>query len=501
MLRCPSKVSNRIKFGRNDLCPCQSGEKFKKCCAGKVDWQTVVDKNLDYRPYLSVRGRNLYFVSRISEALQLDPGGKPIALNDYKARFRAEAVRKIHEGLMNAWPPDMDIIQALRGLSTDISGLYIGNYSPEDIERAVVRHSIYANKIVLVDPFIYPASVRDEYNPILNPEEHRTQTLKNVNLWFGLLPWIQAGIIAFIRLPFDFDSRLNWELLTAQHDKIENNPELKEALEECLENRDTAAEKQFAYEQLVLGAPDSYLRKKLLEQGIVKDNNEAEETLKFVHKERARNPNFLEPVGPGLPAQLWMMTTGASYLGAKLTADITGSYLFTDISFKWKEIELDRKSHSAENKVWAPFAKALQNTRFKYLDHLRLDHALSLRTEQRLESFRGFLGKVWKAAKVENDFDSANAVLLAEELNHEVQQAEQEWDKIDTDLLKMVGTAATADILAAGPLIASGHAYFLAAAIAASGAVPLIASTRLRQSFPDRFPAAFFMKIDRAKSS
>jgi hypothetical protein len=27
-------MANRVKAGRNDLCPCGSGKKFKKCCGG-----------------------------------------------------------------------------------------------------------------------------------------------------------------------------------------------------------------------------------------------------------------------------------------------------------------------------------------------------------------------------------------------------------------------------------------------------------------------------------
>lgn len=483
----------RNKIRRNDPCPCQSGKKLKNCCLGKVDWESIISRDLDYRPYLSVRGRNLYFVARIYEALQLD-ADRPAALKNYKAAFTPEAVRRIHEGLMQAWPPDMDIVQALQGLSGEVSGLYIGNYAPEFIARALVRHSIYANKIVLIDPFVYPPSVRDEYNPILNPDQYRSQTLKNVNLWLGLLPWIQAGIVTIIRPPFDFDAKLNWELLTEQRRKVEGSPELQKAMEECLEKEGRSLEKRFGYELLVLGAPDGYLREKFREQG--KSAIEVQELLESIHQERERDPNFLEPMVPDAPGQVSVMTTGASYSGAKVTAGITGSYLFTDISFRWREIELDRESHSAENRVWAPFAKALQNAQLKYLDNLRLNHALDLRKEHRLESLRTFLGKVWKAASAEDKFDSANAILLAEELNHEVQRADEEWRQIDTELLKMAGTAAAADLLAAGPLVSTGHAFFLAAAVAISGAVPLLVSTRLRRSFPDRFPAAFFMKID-----
>src|SRR5258707_14775757 len=95
---------------------------------------------------------------------------------------------------------------------------------------------------------------------------------------------------------------------------------------------------------------------------------------------------------------------------------------------------------------------------------LRLEHALNLRKEGRLESLRGFLAKVWKNARSEDTFESSNAQLLSEELEHEIQSAEQEWKQIDRDLLKNVTTVAVSSLLASGPLIANGHADFLAAA-------------------------------------
>lgn len=181
---------------RNDLCPCESGRKFKFCCSGTVDWDAIFQRGRDYRDHLSVRGRNLYFAARISEALQLDALGKTRSLKDYKAAFTADAVRRIHEAVMEVWPPHIDIFEVLKRPSADVSGLYIGDYDSEYLKRAIVRHSIYANRILLIDPFVYPASVRDEYNPILNPAQYRAQTLKNVNLWIDLLPWIRAGVVA-----------------------------------------------------------------------------------------------------------------------------------------------------------------------------------------------------------------------------------------------------------------------------------------------------------------
>ena len=79
-----------------------------------------------------------------------------------------------------------------------------------------------------------------------------------------------------------------------------------------------------------------------------------------MREEREQDPDFLEPMPLSGEAQMFVMFSGASYPSAAITARLTGSYLFTDIYVKWREIELDRASHSAENKVWAPFAKALR---------------------------------------------------------------------------------------------------------------------------------------------
>lgn len=32
----PEKLVRRVKIGRNDICPCGSGKKFKRCCISKV---------------------------------------------------------------------------------------------------------------------------------------------------------------------------------------------------------------------------------------------------------------------------------------------------------------------------------------------------------------------------------------------------------------------------------------------------------------------------------
>lgn len=489
-------MSQNSKIKRNDACPCGSGRKYKNCCEREFDWNHFLRNGGDARERLSIRGRNIYFANRITAALQLDKLGKVRNLKEYKAAFTSDAVRRIHEAIIEIWPPTLDIVSVLEKSKSDVSGLYVGDYEPEYLSRGIVRHSVYANKILIIDPFVYPQSVNDEYNPLLNPDQYRAQTLKNVNFWFALLPWIEEGIVEIIRTPADFDRKLNWDSLKYQEKKIEQNKELQEARDISVQQLKKRHMEKQAYQHLLLGAPDSHIRKTFKEAGLGNDGYTVEQFLEHIHAQRDRDPNFLEPVGPNSASgQLHMMSTGANYEIARLTASLTHSYLVTDIYVRWREIELDRQSHSAENKAWAPFAKALQDAPLKYLNEMSLETALILRKEGRLESFRGFLRRAWKDACVEDPFDEVNAQFLAEELLERVREAEIEWDQIDKDLIKIIGAELCAGLLTAGPLIASGHAAFLAAAAVSAGAATLAVSTKQRRQFPDRFPAAFFMNL------
>jgi hypothetical protein len=486
--------SQKLKVGRNDPCPCGSGKKYKRCCRGKVDWPRVLRDGDDTSPLLSVRGRNLQFLERIWGALQFDkPEAAPRSLEDYRAAFTPEAVKAIHEAILAIWPLDTDIASVLQGVSGDVSGLYVGDYGIKHLYGALVRHSTYANKILVVDPFMYPPLLEDEYNPILNPEQYRSQTLKNVNFYTALLPWILADIVNVIRTPANFDPRLNWDSMLRQKAKFEEN----ETLREAMKRSQSEMEERFkgdAIRELILGAPDDHVQRLADDFASKHDGATPEQLMAYVKAMRARDLDFLEPAKWG-ESRITTFSTGANYEIAKMTADLTGSYLVTDLSVRWKEIELDRESHNAQNKAWAPFAKAVQEAQFRYLDQVSLGDALALRQAGRLEGLRSFFHKVWRDAIRGDEYDDANAAALADELHEKVREAEDEWRKIDLELLKMMAQGAAAALLSAGPLVASGHASFLAAAAVVPGGVGLTASTMRRRGFSDRFPAAFFMNL------
>lgn len=445
---------------------------------------------------LTVRGKNLAFLEKIAEALYLDADGNPKPLVEYKKAFTARAVRDLHEEITYLWPKTIDIKKTLAAVAADVTGFYVGDYSTDQLLQAIVRHCLYAGKLLVVDPFVYPHSVRDQYNPVTNPEQYRTQTLRNVNLWLTLAPWIRAGLVEVIRTPADFDHKLQWESLKEQERKFAESTELQEAGRITVDELRARHIEKWKYRDLVLSLPDQALIAQLAQledpaKGVTKEG-----LLAYVHSQRINDPDFLEVAAAGEEyAQLTMVSSGAAYNIARLTASMTGSYLVTDLTSKWKEIELDRAGRSVETDVWSPFAKAIQEAEFRYLNGVSIDDAFRLRQEERLGNLRAFLRRVWKQACDPKSFDTINGRLLADELAAEVAKAKAEWDQIDQDLLRTAVAGTGAGLLAAGPMISSGHGMFLAAAALVGGGAALATSARRRGRFPDQFPAAFFLRL------
>lgn len=482
------------KIHPNDQCPCWSGKKYKRCCKGIIDWTEIIRSGVSYVPYMSIRGRNILFCSAVVDALGFDYSAESLSMKDYKGAFTASAVRKIYEAIYELWPPSTDIKTLLSRSGSDVSGLYIGDYTPQVLKRAVVRHSTYANKILLVDPFIHPYTMSDKYNPILEPAQYRAQTLKNVNLYRSLLPWIDAGIVEFIRTPADFDRELNWDAMR-RATEMSKDPTIREALDASAKELTERRDKGSTFGMTILAMPDEYLLKRFEKSGLAAEGITAAGFIEYIKNRRDNDPDFLEPMGPENREQLHMMFAGGTYEVAKLTAQLSGSYLFTDLQARWALIEKDRAEHSAPNKAWSPFAKSVQNAKLNYLNNLDLNYALQLRKEGRLEGVRSVMTEAWKKSANDDAYDDTTAIHFAENLTQSVNEAEAEWLSIKSDVAKYVGSGTVTGLFATGPLIAAGHALWVAGAAVVGGLATAAHTGWKHASYLKKHPAAFFMKL------
>lgn len=482
------------RIGRNEHCPCGSGKKYKNCCSQKVPWETLADRPIEEAvPFLSLRGRNRAFIGHVLATLQIDTWKPNLPYSQIKRAFTPKVVREIFEAIPIFWPNYSDLIKCLAKESETTTALYTGSYEPEDVFKVLIRHSTYSDRILLTDPFLDPRRVAPQYSPLLYPEQHRANAVKCTFLWLNLLPWIEAGIVGFVRPPTDFVSGLWTKILDTQRKRYDEHPELTSSLERHVDAMVAKAgpmDRGF-HEWHWLSNSDDFFREVHAEMSDPKGS--VDEFLEFIRRRRDAHPYFVERL-PGCNEEIIIQTTGACYELAKLICAFTNSHLITDMEPRWKEIELDRAAMTGNLAAWSPFAKALQSAQLRALDKTSLDAALTLRKENRLEGMRMFFRKIWKSCRDPHEFAEPNALNLVAELHEKISEARSEWSKIDQDILKWFGTAG-------GAIAAASFAGFLPAAAAGSAAavsgIAALASARMgRRSFRERYPAGYFLRLD-----
>jgi len=482
-----------MRTGRNDQCPCGNGKKFKKCCFGKISWESIGAGTYEHLDNLSVKGKNVAFLNSVINILDLDPSKTPFNWGDLKKKVTVKVVRDIHESLLSVWPSFSNYESVLRREEQDLSSLYVGNYHHESILRGVKRHSLYCDTIYLIDPFIYPTSVNPAYNPVLVPEKYISDTLSCLNIWFTLFPWVRDGLVKFIRTPGDFLPGLNGECLRLADKRRNANQELQDLLKNISE--DDIPDKEDFKQYMTLSFPNEILRERIRELYPNLGIRNVDDIMEHIGEIKENHPYIVPAEIREYPQnEFRIMRSGASFDMAKSITDITGSHFVTDLPYKWKEIEIERSRLTSNQELWSPFSKAFKDVKIKYLENVSLEYALRLRKENRLDDLRMFFRKVWLTSKSQNPFSDQNIDTLVVELDQKIREAQYEWSKIDQDLLKWFSTAGPA-IAGLGAMTGAGQLSWLGPVI--SGASSLIDAKLKRNSFSNRFPAALLLKTEK----
>lgn len=481
-----------MKTGRNQLCPCGSGSKYKRCCQIKG----IDPGRISYGEWirnLSIRGKNILFVNKIAEALNLDKVPNEIkSFWDFvgllKRAITPRAVREIHLAIPELWPDGEDLTRCLEQEKNNYSGLFLGSYLFDVTVNLLNRHAMYNQSIILIDPFHDPRVIAPKYNPIENPEEHITTTFHYVLLWLQLMPWIEAGIVKIIRNPGDFNYELRKSTFELSNQKVEKYPELQKALE----NQERPPEfEEFFKESYTLAYSDDFWVDK------IRGNKElSEEFVRDFFK--TKREQSLYYVDTKSKSQLLFWSTGTNYEMGKYICEKTNSHIITDFSYRWLEMAHDRKINDVEIDAWATFAKAFQESPIKHLDGLVFNDLLRIRNDGYLEGMRAFLRRAWSASSSGEAFSKNDVENLSAELIGQIDAADAEWAKIDANLFKWFGSES---ILGSTIGVATGVASWIpAVAIAGAGVVNLAQAAVERKTFLKRYPAGFFIDRIRKKT-
>ena len=473
-----------MKIGRNSVCPCGSGDKYKKCCLQRgIDYESMTFD--EFVKHIPARGKNIAFLSVLLNLLELTENDlKGLSFVDYikliKSRINIRFVRDIHLSIIDIWPDGDDLNRCLNKISNSDSALYVGTYQYAHTTHLLNKYGLYENEIILIDPFIDPRTRRSEFNPIENPSEFIGVTFQCVLLWLELSPWILSGILQIIRDPSDFDFSMRTAAWEAAEARAGRSKELKKYLEEAGTPPELEA---FFKENHMLLHPDEVLFEKF-------DNKEIDFAVfkSYMKRRREESPYYIEVKGT---PQIMQTTTGVGYDVGKIICEKANCHIVTNLSYRWMELQVDRSENEIEVSTWSSFSKAFCGTNLKCLKGLDLKSILKLRDDGYLENMRTFLIRAWRDSRGEDEFDNKNIVELEAELLHHIKSAEKEWSEIDTNLMRWFGGESALGI---GIAVVAGTATWLpAAAITGAGIINLLIAKKQRSEFIGYFPAGFFI--------
>jgi hypothetical protein len=320
----------------------------------------------------------------------------------------------------------------------------------------VFRFSLYADQIILVNPFDNPNNMAEQFNPVLHPGQWRVQALRLVYHLRILAPWVVAGLVTLIPDPGDFDRALRLKTFDMAAKRLG-----KDFLTD--EDTEATSSREKAAELFYLSSP-SFIAHQARESFPEITDKEIQNIVAYVEKRRAENPLMPNDTLDNMPGQMTAMRLGGNLEMGLYLCQTMGAFPYTNVRFRWREILSASDQLDSTAQVSSPLTNAFSNLDFKFLNNVDSKFAVEMRKEGRLEGFRSYMRKLWDT--VDGEPDPAKSESLArdfkDELAGEYAKAQGEWSEIDRDLMKWAAPGIAGAIQAAGALL-SGH-YGLAVA-------------------------------------
>jgi hypothetical protein len=406
--------------------------------------------------------------------------------NKIKNGMTDAQIREFYSFIAALWPINTDPHHILPTPDSTLRALYLGENEPEMMLENVFRFCLYADQILLVNPFDNPNVIAEEFNPIHHPGEWKLQTIRLVYHLMLLTPWIEAGLVVLIPDPGDFNRQLRvktWDLATAR----------LQGWKPSDEDLDHSAAMQRARKTMLL-YPRSYMERMTREANPGISDGDVRRVLDQMEEERANDPLLPNETLDRIPGQFEAGRLGANLEMGMYICQATGAFPYTNVKFRWKEILGARQDLDATAQVWSPLTSAFQQLKFKFLDKVDSKFACSIRQEGRLEGFRSFMRHLWNT--VGGEPDPSKSEVLARDFRDELTQAfnhaQADWDAIDRELLKWA-------VPTLGGAIATG-AFSLAlpvAGFAVAGVGEIIQAEMKRREFRRKVPMSVFIDLER----
>ncbi|HBB18410.1 MAG TPA: hypothetical protein DCZ97_15945 [Syntrophus sp. (in: bacteria)] len=139
--------------------------------------------------------------------------------------------------------------------------------------------------------------------------------------------------------------------------------------------------------------------------------------------------------------QLIMQSFGGNLETTFLVAQATGSYVYTNMRSKWKEIMSTHTSPNVEDTCWSALTDTLRDLPLKFLLQVDPGFVSHIREKGKLEQIRRCLRKIY--VEINKTDDSRDILSIAKgfasEIKDEYRSFQEEWKTVEVDLKKWMG--------------------------------------------------------------
>ncbi|MFM0508530.1 hypothetical protein [Paraburkholderia sp. RL17-373-BIF-A] len=322
----------RTDLGPDDACGCGSGRSYAQCCQ---------DIPLEQRPtweVFGIRERNLMFCQSIEHILGLDADK---TWEDVRKDISNDQVKQIHETLAALWPADTNLPELLpRPCNDTFRAVYMGTLDARMAGSVVVCMLSFFDEIVIANPFMNPAIVRPEFNPIQSPDSYKVNTVENVLLILSLWPFIECGMVHVVPDIGDYDFEFAQSSMKAAEARTSGTEEIV-AREDYARLALSRYKSLIAINRMPEGALASHFKAE-------RQTSTPEEIAKLVTATKeaiAQDPYaVLQPASEG-KCESFLIQKGFALESGVFFAALTGAVLYTDYHSLWQHAHRHATEH------------------------------------------------------------------------------------------------------------------------------------------------------------
>jgi hypothetical protein len=373
-----------------------------------------------------------------------------------------------------------------------LRALYMGNSDANYLLNVIIRHVLYVDQILIVDPFL-TIFFGDHPQSVLKRPEEWVTTLVNWALCLcALEEWIKQGIILII--PHLFYYHPEWLTMPSS---LRDTPAQRKAFED-----------NFIKEMLLRDLPErrEAILDFLAKKGRKFTDDERAQLLEEVEQYERENPIRFRlasdyyikhfPQSQTHGEIFGMSNGGLPLIHAPRIAERTGSFLIFQHQFVYENLCLNVNQTGGKSNTLSlqQLSLAFQELSFPFLNNISSKKALDLRNQGYLLSFRNYLRELWQAVTTIEDQQLLDSKIadFCDKLTAEYLHLEEEWEQIRKDFV--VSAAITGAVTGLNVIAPGTIALAFAAAVGTGYGLAGYQSVKeLRQV--NQKPLAVFLKL------